>query len=156
MKKLNFYNTRITEDRRTVLIKEKVVDYSIDRLPSEQKVVEMMNDLISIGYLAEEYCYMIAVNTNCCIIGIFFLSKGTVASCLLGVREIYLRALLCGASFILLVHNHPSKNVIPSKEDKKITKKIQDAGAILEIPLLDHIIIGGDSFFSFKANNLIP
>ena len=53
---------------------------------------------------------------------------------------------------VVMVHNYPSGNPSPSEEDYKITAKINDAGRLLGIPLLDHIIVGDDSYFSFKEN----
>lgn len=153
--KINFYNTKVTEEGRTFLVKENTVYYSVDRMNTEEKVVEMMNQLLAMGSLAEEHFYMIALNMSCQIIGIFLLTKGTVRLSLVGIREIYLRALLCGATSILLVHNHPSKNVSPSREDLNATIKVQEAGTLINIELLDHIIIGGNNFYSFRKENLI-
>lgn len=153
--KINFYNTKITKKLTTILVKEKTVNYSICSLDTPKKVTDMMNQLISMGDLAEEHCYMLAYNTQNIIIGLFFLSKGTVNRSLIGTREVYMRALLCGAVHIILIHNHPSKNVFPSREDLHITKKIHDAGDLIGIHLIDHIIIGGNNFYSLKENNYI-
>ena len=65
------------------------------------------------------------------------------------------RALLCNASRIMVAHNHPSGDSSPSREDKKSTMKIKEACDLMGISLLDHIIIGEDEYFSFKAEGLL-
>ena len=73
-----------------------------------------------------------------------------------GPREILVRALLCGASGIILVHNHPSGRLTPSRQDIKLTGQIEKAAQLLNIPLLDHVILGHrGEFFSFHANGLL-
>ena len=56
---------------------------------------------------------------------------------------------------IILCHNHPSGNLIPSEADKEITKKIKEAGKHMDIPVFDHLIIGNDAYFSFADEGLI-
>ena len=70
-------------------------------------------------------------------------------------REIYIRALLSGAVQIILCHNHPSGNAMPSEQDIAITKKIKEAGEMININLADHIIIGSDSYLSFKEAKIL-
>lgn len=65
-----------------------------------------------------------------------------------------MKALLCGAVSIIVVHNHPSGDAAPSKEDINVTKRIKKAGEVIGIGLLDHIIIG-DGYYSFLENDLI-
>lgn len=83
------------------------------------------------------------------------IGKGTVNNCLVCNREIFIRALLSGAVNIILCHNHPSGETTPSSEDIKITKAVSEAGKLIGITLLDHIIIGGDSYYSFDEFNLL-
>ena len=78
------------------------------------------------------------------------LSTGTVNMSLLSPREIFLTALKTNAVNILLVHNHPSGDPTPSKDDITITNRIYDASKIMNIPLVDHIIIGDNTYVSFK------
>ena len=66
-----------------------------------------------------------------------------------GPREILVRALLCGASGIILVHNHPSDDPSPSGEDGQETEKIRSAAAFAGIDFVDHVIIAGSSFYSY-------
>ena len=82
------------------------------------------------------------------------LSTGTVNMSLLSPREIFLTALKTNAVNILLVHNHPSGDPTPSKDDITITNRIYDASQIMNIPLVDHIIIGKNTYFSFKDKSI--
>lgn len=83
------------------------------------------------------------------------LSKGTVNASLLSPREVFVRALKYGAVHILLLHNHPSGDASPSKQDIEITAQLTALGNTLQLPLLDHIIIGDNCFTSFRRSGLI-
>ena len=85
----------------------------------------------------------------------YLLSKGTINASLLSVREVLRHALRAGACKFVLLHNHPSGNCTPSSEDLTITKKIKDAGNLMEIPLLDHLIVGDGCYVSLKEYGCI-
>lgn len=153
--RISFYDTRLSEDYKTILIKEKAVNYRAGNMNSPKEVITLLQDLLHMGELAEEYCYMIALNSTCKILGVCFLSKGTVNANLVGPREVYLRAVFLGATHIILCHNHPSGNAMPSDQDFKLTERIKEAGSLLDIRLSDHIIIGKDEYFSFAEHKLL-
>lgn len=110
----------------------------------------MICDLFELHTAAEEYVYLLSLDTKCRILGIFEVGHGTVNACLLHTRKIMIRNLLCGAGTFIVVHNHPSGEVSVSKEDISTTKRLFEAGRLIGIELLDHIIIGrkenGDSY----------
>ena len=83
------------------------------------------------------------------------LSKGTVNAALITPREIYMEAVRCHAVSLILIHNHPGGNPAPSRNDILITEQIYQAGEILGIHLLDHIIIGDHQYVSFKEQGMI-
>lgn len=83
------------------------------------------------------------------------ISSGTVNSSLISPREIFVEALRYHAVFIILVHNHPSGDPSPSKEDYIITKKIQEAGILVGIKLMDHVIIGDNRYISLKEKGFL-
>ena len=83
------------------------------------------------------------------------LSNGSVRMSLISSREIFLEALRQRAVNILLVHNHPSGDPAPSECDKDLTRQVAQAGDLLGIPLLDHIIIGDNRYTSFKELDLL-
>lgn len=144
------YTTKLDENKLNVLVKEKVCNYpGIKELNSPQKIVTMMEMIYDAIHLPEEYLWMLALDTKCKMIGIFEISHGTVDSSIISPREIFIKACLCGAVNIVLVHNHPSGTSTPSTFDIEATKRILQCGELMNISLLDHIIIG-EEYFSFK------
>ena len=89
------------------------------------------------------------------LLGDTMLSKGTVNATLITPREVYLEALRYHAVNLILIHNHPGGNPAPSKRDKEITERICQAGEMLGINLLDHIIIGDHRYISFREEGLM-
>lgn len=91
------------------------------------------------------------------IINANVVSVGTINATLVSPREIFKSSILSNAASIIAVHNHPSGNVKPSKTDKLETQRLREAGELLDIELLDHIIIGGrdDNYFSFRTENML-
>lgn len=83
------------------------------------------------------------------------LTQGTDWMTIVDPKQIYQRALLCRASGLILAHNHPSGDPTPSEQDLRITREIQKVGSILRIPLLDHLIVGGDGYVSFASLGLL-
>jgi len=78
------------------------------------------------------------------------LTVGTVDSGMMHPREVFRVAMLASASFVAVFHNHPSGDPLPSVADRVATKRLYDVGDLVGIPLLDHVILGGTTFFSFK------
>ncbi|OZA22826.1 MAG: DNA repair protein [Sphingobacteriales bacterium 17-39-43] len=83
------------------------------------------------------------------VLGIVPISVGGTAGTICDPKVIYVTALKCNAASIVLVHNHPSGNLRPSQADIELTKKLKAAGQFLDLPVLDHIILTRDSYFSF-------
>ena len=83
------------------------------------------------------------------------ISVGSLNESVVHPREVFKAALEASAASIVLVHNHPSGNNRPSEADINLTKKLREAGNIFEIPVLDHIIIAGNNYFSFLEENLL-
>ena len=103
----------------------------------------------------EEVIVLFLDNANH-VIGLQKLSKGGVSSTVVDTRLILSVALKSLASSIILSHNHPSGNLVPSEVDKKITQQLKDACKLLEITLLDHIIIApGTGYYSFTDDNAL-
>ncbi|MCI9138762.1 MAG: DNA repair protein RadC [Lachnospiraceae bacterium] len=86
--------------------------------------------------------------------GDFLLSKGTVKASLVSPREMFREAMKAGAVYVILLHNHPSGDPTPSSQDISTTKRVKTTGEILDIPLLDHIIIGDHKYVSLKEMGL--
>jgi DNA repair protein RadC len=106
-----------------------------------------------IAYELQEHFYCVYLDTNKRIIKEKLLFKGTLNYSIVHPREVFKEAYLVGASAIICVHNHPSGNVLPSKQDLDITKSLQEVGSILGIKIVDHIIVGKNNYYSFLQNN---
>ncbi|EOS79799.1 DNA repair protein RadC [Dorea sp. 5-2] len=103
----------------------------------------------------QELMKLLMLNTKARLIGETNISKGTVNASLITPRELFIEALQKNAVSIVIMHNHPSGDPTPSREDMLITKRILDAGALIGIELLDHIIIGNNQYISFREEGLL-
>ena len=102
-----------------------------------------------------EYIMLLLVDCGMHLIEEHILSKGTVNASLISPREVFIHALQVQAAGVMLLHNHPGGNPIPSDNDFKVTERIRRVGVLTDIPLLDHIIIGDNQYFSFKESHLM-
>lgn len=84
------------------------------------------------------------------VVGYFVVATGTASSCPVGAREVFQAALVAGATALIVAHNHPAGDVTPSPEDRGVTRRLREAGELLAIPVLDHLIIGADRHYSFR------
>lgn len=106
-------------------------------------------------HLEQENLFVVYLDTKCQYIKELNLTKGTVNQSLISPRDIFVEALKCGAVNIILVHNHPSGDPTPSRSDILITQKTKNAGKLIGIKLLDHIIIGDKKYSSFSELKLL-
>lgn len=109
----------------------------------------------SLRYQYKEIFKIVLLNTKNEIITDVDISMGTLNSSLVHPREVFREAIRRSSNKIILLHNHPSGNCEPSKEDKSITNRLKDCGELIGIEVIDHIIIGDGVYFSFKENMLI-
>jgi DNA repair protein RadC len=118
------------------------------------------NDLLKENWNSDtlEYCEefkILLLTRSNSVLGIMAVSKGGISGTVTDVRIILQAALKSNASGIIVAHNHPSGNLNPSESDTKITQKIKEAGNIMDIQLLDHLIITGEDYYSFADNGLL-
>lgn len=151
MVRMTKYKTRLTENKRVGLEKEFSMNcpdlsYSIK---SPDDAANVGKGFMCIHEEPEEYLYMICMNTKNKIIGVFEVSHGSVNSSIVSPREVFQKALLANAVSIIMMHNHPSGDPTPSKQDIEVTKRLVEAGNLLGVEVLDHIIIG-DHYSSLK------
>ncbi len=106
-------------------------------------------------HLEREHLKIVLLDTKHQVIGDYILSVGTVNSSLIHPREIFIHALKRDAVKIVLMHNHPSGNPAPSPEDIAVTQRVKEAGEVLGVPLMDHIIIGDGRYVSLKEKGYI-
>ena len=106
-------------------------------------------------YAAKEQFVVILLNGKNKVIGTEVISEGTLSNSLVHPREVYAPALLQHAAAIMVAHNHPSGDPAPSDEDREITKMLERSGKVLNIPLIDHLIIGDGTYYSFLENEAL-
>jgi DNA repair protein RadC len=147
----------MTDDRKAVLEKEFSINYPkmVRQMNSPDKVVMLARDVLHIHEETEEYLYMLCMNTKLELTSVFEISHGGVNSSIVSPREVFQKALLANAVNIIMIHNHPSGNSKPSKEDIEVTKRLIEAGKIIGVDVLDHIIIGQPYYTSLKESGYI-
>jgi DNA repair protein RadC len=120
-----------------------------------QDVVKVFLDLLALEDTIDqdkEHFYVMHLDTRSKVKLVELVSLGTLTASLAHPRETFRRAVIHGSANIIVAHNHPSGEVDPSDEDTKTTRKLFDAGEVLGIKLLDHIIFAKGKYFSFKEN----
>ena len=103
----------------------------------------------------KEHLVAVLVNTKFKVTGYHVVSVGSVNESIAHPREIFRAVIVAGAFGFVLMHNHPSGDPTPSKADHLITKKIQDGADLLNVRLLDHVIAGHETFYSFKESGAV-
>ena len=150
------YKIMLDDCRKSILVKEASTNYSQEQqLNSPSKIVDMFNHIFNASKLAEEYAWVLAMDSKNHCIGVFELSHGTVNMSFVGLREIFIRLCLVGAANFVLIHNHPSGDPTPSKQDIIMTRRIKEVSDLIDIPLIDHIVIGDKRYTSFKQKGLL-
>lgn len=151
------YKTKLTEDQKAVLEKEVSVNCpEVDRkMNSPEKLVILARSFLRMHEETEEYMYMVCMNTKLEMTCVFEISHGNVNSSIVGTREVFQKALLANAVNIALIHNHPSGDPTPSREDVEVTKRLMEAGKIVGVQVIDHLIIGRPGFSSLKEKGYI-
>lgn len=155
--RLTQYGLQLDEEKRTILVRETArnIAMSQDILNQPCLISELMEKSYKVSSLAEEYAWILALNRKCRLLGIFDLSHGGGAATIMGVREIFIRLCLIGATQFVALHNHPSGDPTPSGEDLTVTKKLINAGELLEIPMVDHIVLGDSCYYSMKEHGVV-
>lgn len=132
---------RISQDRAKKSLSfnrpSSIAEYYMERLRHEE----------------QELVYCMMLDTRNALICDLCVTKGTVNTSLISPREIFIKAVSHRAVSIVLVHNHPSGDPSPSEEDIDITQRLYDAGNLIGISLLDHIIIGNNAYISIMAES---
>jgi DNA repair protein RadC len=104
----------------------------------------------------KEHFKLVLLNTRNLVVGVVPISTGTLSASLVHPREVFKEAIRHSAASVAIAHNHPSGDVTPSEEDLQLTKRLIQAGRLLGIEVLDHIVLAdGETFFSFKERGLM-
>lgn len=138
------YRSKIKANERPV-INSSLGAYEILRSTWDDNKIELL----------EQFKIMLLDRKNACL-GINEISSGGTDSCLIDPKLIFMTALKANASAIVLAHNHPSGSLRESQADIDLTKRIMQAGDLLGIRVLDHLIITADGYTSFEDKSLMP
>lgn len=169
IKEVNFIKEHKTEEekqeRKVIksfslkMVRESNIDYKIglgQRITSPETVHQIAIEGLKIHEEPAEIFSILTLNTKNDITGYFEITRGTLNNSIVHPRDVFQRALLQNANSIILLHNHPSGDPTPSNEDVMVTKRLQEAGEIMGIKILDHIIIGDEiKYISFREKDLI-
>ncbi len=126
----------------------------------QKKKIESSRDVFeyfiqNLGDLAHEEFWLMNLNRNNQVLSLRKISEGGWHSTIVDPKKVFARALEEKASAIIVAHNHPSGNLQPSQEDRKITQKLRRCGIDLELPVLDHLIIASHGYFSFADEGIL-
>lgn len=138
---------------RLQMIKESRALYGMDRFTTPEDAVATVKPMFEL--CDREVLVVLSVDTKCTPLAAEVVAIGGLDACITDPRTIYKHALLNNAAGIFCFHNHPSGEPEPSDADKMVTKRLYEAGKLLGVRLIDHIVIGEDSFFSFEQNDML-
>lgn len=127
------------------------------KVTSSKIIYDLVINQWNLGIIEyQEEVKIVLLNRSNIVLGIYEMSKGGITASVVDIRIILGVALKCGASSIIMVHNHPSGKLIASDADKTITRKLKQACELLDVDLLDHLIISKDGYYSFADNGQLP
>jgi len=143
----------IPEIKISLSFDKKVKKSELRTITGVENCVEILREVFNKDTFDwTEEVVMLCLNRANKVVGFYKVSSGGLSSTILDPRVIFTVALNCGANSIILSHNHPSGNTTPSVQDKEVTKKIKEAGKLLDISLLDHVILTDENYYSFMED----
>ena len=147
MKTMNLFNS--TVDEVSIVYHNTVRACDRKKISNSASAYDILRSIWNDQIDLYESFYILMLNRANKVLGYRCISQGGVSGTVVDPKAIFQAALLCNASSLILSHNHPSGTLTPSEADERITKKLKAAGEFLEIAVLDHLIIGDDTFYSF-------
>ena len=140
---------------------EEGPDYVTAPIKGSRHAAQTFEDKLQLVSEPEEMMYLITLDTRHCPTSYTEVARGSLNETIVHPREIFKRAIVTNSHAIIMVHNHPSGNVEPSPQDHNLTKRICEAGDLLGIKVLDHLIIAPDAlgaghvYYSFAENDCL-
>lgn len=150
---ITVYDTEYYKGKLPELIERKKVVFE-EMITTPKSIVGIVNEIFNAKNRTEEYVWLVVLNINNKIIGVFEVAHGTVSKSVISPREIIMKSLLCGATGMILIHNHPGMKSFPSLDDIKFTDRLEKACKLMDLKLVDHIVIGGNNFTSIIKMNV--
>lgn len=135
------------------MVRESTILYPDRSIRSPEDAAKLLRPLLQDA--DREHFLVVCLDTKNQVNSITTCHVGTLNASVVHPREVFKTAVLGNAASILVAHNHPSGSAAPSQEDISVTKRISEAGEVLGIELLDHLIIAGDEFCSLKESGHI-
>lgn len=155
MAKTNDNRQRYALDQVAIRMVKEPPLYSADPITTPEDAVRVMNRFLR-DYDREVFC-VVALDVHMRPININIASMGTLTAAIIHPREVLKPLVLSNAASMMLAHNHPSGILSPSMEDIAITDRLVQLGNLLDIPVRDHVIIGGgNEYYSFMENSILP
>ena len=140
------YVLELNDEKLPSMVCDKEYEYNVTELKSPAIIAELLETCFRLKHKAEEHIVVIGVNKRLQPVAIFEVSHGGSSHCQISPKELFTRALMCGASGIIIAHNHPSGNTLPSSSDVNTAKRIKLASEIIGIDLIDFLIVGNDTY----------
>lgn len=139
---------------RLQIVRDKMIPYAGKAITGPPIAVDVLRDFL--GEADREYLLMLCLDAQKMITALNIVSIGNLTSALVHPREVFKLAILANAKSIILAHNHPSGSTVLSRNDIEMSTRLVEAGELLGIEVLDHLILGvPPSFISLKAEGLI-
>ena len=129
-------------------------------VPAETRTIANPRDAAAIAQLLigdadREHVLALLLDTRHRVVGVHTVAVGDLNTCPLHPREVFKCALLCNAAAVILCHNHPSGDLQPSRADVAITRRLAEAGGLVGIAVLDHIIVAGGGYTSLRERGIL-
>ena len=153
MNNTTLFNYKVSEIQITY--RNKVNPADLPKISNSTDCFNLLLDLWSDKMECIEEFYVLLLNKANKVLGISKISEDGLSGTLVDPKRVFQVALKSNATSLILCHNHPSGNIQPSEADQKITKKIKDAGILLDIAVLDHLILTADHFYSFADEGIL-
>lgn len=138
---------------RLQMVKERTLFYDARNLVDPETAVELVKPLFDMA--DREMMLVVSLTTKMEPLAVEIAAVGGINVCGIDIKDVFKHSILNNAAYVMCFHNHPSGSSEPSHQDELMTKKMEDGGKLLGIQLVDHIIIGEDTFYSFRRDGQI-
>lgn len=147
---------KVPQIKLSVKYSEKVMQSEMQKINSSLEAYKVLKNCFDDDtfFIQEQFVVLLLNNSNK-VLGYHTLSTGGITSTIVDLRLLFATAIKSLATGIIIAHNHPSGQLVASASDKQITKKIKEAGEILDIKLLDHLILTSETYFSFADESIL-
>lgn len=139
----------IREVKLSYVKEHQLSEVNMAKIRSSRESADILRGIWADDLDMIERFYVLYLNNANQVVSVSLVSMGGITGTVVDPRIVFATALNCLATAIIIAHNHPSGTLSPSMADDRLTKKIQEAGRLLDITLLDHIILTEESYFSY-------